>query len=66
MKKEVRFLRQMRAREVWSAILELQIEKPGAPYMLYKDAANTKSKEKMLLGDNPVQQSVHQNHSVHG
>jgi ribonucleotide reductase alpha subunit len=37
----------MRAREVWSAILESQIE-TGTPYMLYKDAANVKSNQKNL------------------
>jgi ribonucleoside-diphosphate reductase alpha subunit len=45
--KEGRFIRQMRAREVWSAILESQIE-TGTPYMLYKDAANLKSNQKNL------------------
>ena len=44
---EGRFVRQMRAREVWSAILESQIE-TGTPYMLYKDAANVKSNQKNL------------------
>lgn len=44
---EGRFIRQMRAREVWSAILESQIE-TGTPYMLYKDAANIKSNQKNL------------------
>lgn len=45
--REGRFIRQMRAREVWSAILESQIE-TGTPYMLYKDAANLKSNQKNL------------------
>ena len=45
--REGNFVRQMRAREVWSAILESQIE-TGTPYMLYKDAANTKSNQKNL------------------
>lgn len=44
---EGRYVRQMRAREVWSAILESQIE-TGTPYMLYKDAANKKSNQKNL------------------
>ena len=44
---EGRYSRQMRAREVWSAILESQIE-TGTPYMLYKDAANEKSNQKNL------------------
>lgn len=41
------YVRQMRAREVWSAILESQIE-TGTPYMLYKDAANAKSNQQNL------------------
>jgi ribonucleoside-diphosphate reductase alpha subunit len=45
--KEGRFIRQMRAREVWSAILESQIE-TGTPYMLYKDPSNAKSNQKNL------------------
>jgi ribonucleotide reductase alpha subunit len=44
---EGRYVRQMRAREVWSAILESQIE-TGTPYMLYKDAANAKSNQQNL------------------
>eukprot|EP00535_Pseudo-nitzschia_heimii_P012285 CAMPEP_0197195194 /NCGR_PEP_ID=MMETSP1423-20130617/30622_1 /TAXON_ID=476441 /ORGANISM="Pseudo-nitzschia heimii, Strain UNC1101" /LENGTH=899 /DNA_ID=CAMNT_0042648765 /DNA_START=210 /DNA_END=2909 /DNA_ORIENTATION=+ len=45
--KEGNYLRQLRARDVWSAILESQIE-TGTPYMLYKDAANRKSNQKNL------------------
>ena len=45
--KEGRYVRQMRAREVWSAILESQIE-TGTPYMLYKDAANAKSNQQNI------------------
>lgn len=45
--REGRFVKQMRAREVWSAILESQIE-TGTPYMLYKDAANVKCNQKNL------------------
>lgn len=44
---EGRFVRQCRARELWSAILESQIE-TGTPYMLYKDACNKKSNQKNL------------------
>ena len=44
---EGRFTRQMRARDVWSAILESQIE-TGTPYMLYKDASNEKSNQQNL------------------
>jgi len=35
------------ARDLWNAILEAQIE-TGTPYMLYKDAANTKSNQQNL------------------
>lgn len=45
---EGRYIKQMRARDVWSAILESQIE-TGTPYMLYKDACNKKSNQ-MNLG----------------
>jgi ribonucleoside-diphosphate reductase alpha subunit len=44
---EGRFLKQVRARELWGAILESQIE-TGTPYMLYKDACNAKSNQKNL------------------
>ncbi len=37
----------VKAREVWFAILESQIE-TGTPYILYKDAANEKSNQKNL------------------
>ena len=37
----------IQARELWDKILESQIE-TGTPYMLYKDAANTKSNQKNL------------------
>ncbi|MGL4583822.1 MAG: ribonucleoside-diphosphate reductase subunit alpha [Flavobacterium sp.] len=39
--------RTIKARELWEAVLEAQIE-TGTPYMLYKDAANTKSNQKNL------------------
>lgn len=45
--KEGRYIRQLRARDVWSAILESQIE-TGTPYMLFKDAANEKSNQQNL------------------
>ena len=35
------------ARDLWNAVLESQIE-TGTPYILYKDAANTKSNQKNL------------------
>jgi ribonucleoside-diphosphate reductase alpha chain len=37
----------IKARELWNAILESQME-TGTPYMLYKDAANQKSNQKNL------------------
>jgi len=45
--REGRSTRQVRARELWSAILESQIE-TGTPYMLYKDACNRKSNQQNL------------------
>ncbi|APA92122.1 ribonucleoside-diphosphate reductase subunit alpha [Myroides odoratimimus] len=39
--------RTIKARELWEAVLEAQIE-TGTPYMLYKDAANAKSNQKNL------------------
>ena len=39
--------RTIKARELWTKILESQIE-TGTPYMLYKDAANEKSNQKNL------------------
>jgi len=44
---EGRFVRQVRARELWTAIVLAQIES-GTPYMLYKDAANVKSNQRNL------------------
>lgn len=44
---ESKFVRQVRARELWSAIIDAQIE-TGTPYMLYKDAANEKSNQQNL------------------
>lgn len=37
----------IKARDLWSKIMESQIE-TGTPYMLYKDAANSKSNQKNL------------------
>lgn len=45
--REGRFVRQVRARDLWGAILDAQIE-TGTPYLLYKDAANLKSNQKNL------------------
>ncbi len=42
---EGREIRKVNARELWDSILECQIE-TGGPYMLYKDAANSKSNQK--------------------
>lgn len=41
---EGRFLRQIKAQDLWFAIIESQIE-TGTPYMLYKDACNRKSNQ---------------------
>jgi ribonucleoside-diphosphate reductase alpha subunit len=45
--REGRAMRTVRARDLWYAILDAQIE-TGTPYMLYKDAANLKSNQKNL------------------
>ncbi len=45
--KEGKARKVVKAQELWSAILESQIE-TGTPYMLYKDAANQKSNQKNL------------------
>ncbi len=42
-----KYRKQIRARELWQTILELQIE-TGTPYMLYKDACNRKSNQQHL------------------
>jgi len=44
---EKKYKRQLKARELWSAILQSQVE-TGTPYMCYKDAANNKSNQKNL------------------
>jgi ribonucleoside-diphosphate reductase alpha chain len=44
---EGRQRRTIKARELWNAILESQIE-TGTPYLLYKDAANAKSNQQNL------------------
>lgn len=41
---EGRFLRQIKAQDLWFAIIESQVE-TGTPYMLYKDACNSKSNQ---------------------
>jgi len=45
--KEGKFRKQVKARDLWNAILEAQIE-TGTPYMCYKDAANEKSNQKNI------------------
>ena len=45
--KEGRAIKTIKARQIWDAILESQIE-TGTPYMLYKDAANKKSNQQNL------------------
>ena len=42
-----KFVKQIPAQKIWFKILESQIES-GQPYMLYKDASNTKSNQKNL------------------
>lgn len=42
-----KFVRQMKAREMWTRIIESQLE-TGMPYMLYKDQANKKSNQQHL------------------
>ena len=42
-----RYRRVIKARQLWDAMLRSQIE-TGTPYMLYKDACNTKSNQKNL------------------
>lgn len=44
---EGKFRKQIKARELWASIIEAQIE-TGNPYMLFKDAANSKSNQKNL------------------
>lgn len=45
--KESRGMRTIRARELWHAILDAQME-TGTPYMLFKDACNAKSNQQNL------------------
>jgi len=44
---EGKFRKQIKVRELWTAILEAQIE-TGTPYMCYKDAVNEKSNQKNI------------------
>lgn len=45
--KEGKARKVVRAQDIWSAVIESQIE-TGTPYMLFKDAANRKSNQKNL------------------
>lgn len=45
--KEGKYRKQVKAQDLWFAVLESQVE-TGTPYMLYKDAANKKSNQKNL------------------
>lgn len=45
--REGKAMRTMKARDVWTAILDSQME-TGTPYMLYKDAVNKKSNQQNL------------------
>ena len=42
-----KYVKQVKAQDIWFKILESQIE-TGTPYILYKDAANSKSNQKNL------------------
>jgi ribonucleoside-diphosphate reductase alpha subunit len=44
---ENKFVRKIKARDVWKAIISAQVEQ-GVPYMCYKDAANIKSNQKNI------------------
>lgn len=44
---EKRYKRQIKARELWGRIITSQIE-TGLPYMVYKDACNSKSNQQNL------------------
>ena len=45
--KEGRYMKQVRAMELWNKIIECQIQS-GMPYLLFKDHANNKSNQKNL------------------
>lgn len=42
-----KFVKQVKARDIWKAVLDSQIES-GLPYILYKDSANNKSNQKNI------------------
>lgn len=45
--KEGRYIRRVKAQDLWFAIIESQVE-TGVPYMLYKDACNRKSNQQNI------------------
>lgn len=45
--KEKKFIKQIRAQDLWFKIMEIQIES-GVPYIVFKDAINEKSNQKHL------------------
>lgn len=45
--KEGRFMKQVKAQQLWMAIIESQVE-TGTPFMLYKDACNSKSNQQNI------------------
>merc|ERR1712088_204368 len=45
--REGKYMKQVKAQQLWYAIIESQIE-TGTPYMLYKDACNRKSNQQNL------------------
>ena len=45
--KQGKFKKQIKAQALWYAVIESQIE-TGTPYMLYKDACNSKSNQQNL------------------
>jgi len=44
---EGKYIRQVKAQDIWKKVLEAQIE-TGTPYMLYKDAINIKNNQKNI------------------
>jgi ribonucleoside-diphosphate reductase alpha subunit len=44
---ENRYRKKIKAREIWNAVIKSQVE-TGTPYMLYKDACNSKSNQQNL------------------
>ena len=63
--KEGKYRRIVPAQKLWFAILEAQTE-TGTPYMLYKDACNRKSNQKVCLSLNPLLPPTHPIRSLGG